>query len=112
MTPLGLCIVPTLVQVGQCAFCPSNPTQSKMQANVKVLSPRNKCTQRSVRGQSSDFHPPILVPIREAARLLGMGKTRTYELVDAGALEARKLGNLTMITMDSIRRFVDALPKR
>jgi hypothetical protein len=41
-----------------------------------------------------------------------MGKTRTYELVDAGALEARKLGNLTMITMDSIRRFVDALPKR
>jgi excisionase family DNA binding protein len=53
-----------------------------------------------------------LVPIREAARLLGIGKTRAYELVDAGALEARKLGNLTMITMDSIRRFVDGLPKR
>jgi excisionase family DNA binding protein len=53
-----------------------------------------------------------LVPIKEAARLLGIGKTRTYELANAGALEARKLGNLTMITMDSIRRFVDGLPSR
>jgi excisionase family DNA binding protein len=55
---------------------------------------------------------PMLIPVTEAARLLSLGRTRIYELIDAGDLEARKLGKLTMITMDSVRRFVDGLPRK
>ena len=56
--------------------------------------------------------PPILVPVTKAARLLSLGRTRIYELLGQGSLEARKLGKLTMITTASIQKFVDELPRR
>ena len=56
--------------------------------------------------------PPILVPVTEAARLLSLGRTRIYELIGDGSLEARKLGKLTMVTTASIQRFVNGLPRR
>lgn len=53
---------------------------------------------------------PMVYRIPEAKRMLGIGHTRIYELIACGALDARKLGGCTVITHESMRRFVDNLP--
>jgi excisionase family DNA binding protein len=54
---------------------------------------------------------PLLYRPKEACRTLGIGPTKLYELIGAGALDARKLGGRTAITGDSIRRYAQNLPK-
>jgi hypothetical protein len=39
------------------------------------------------------------------------GKTKIYELVGAGILDARKAGKITLITGESVERYVESLPK-
>lgn len=43
--------------------------------------------------------------------LLNLGTTSIYKLIKSGTLDARKLGNQTRITGESIKAFIDALPK-
>jgi excisionase family DNA binding protein len=45
---------------------------------------------------------PLVVSPKEAARLLDIGVTKTYELIVAGELEAYKDGSARKITMRSI----------
>jgi hypothetical protein len=51
---------------------------------------------------------PILVRPREAARLAGVGLTRLYELLNADALESRKLGRARLVSVASIERLGQA----
>ena len=50
---------------------------------------------------------PLAVDIREAARLLGCGRTLIYELISSGQLCAVKIGRLTRIPMAGLRRLVE-----
>jgi hypothetical protein len=59
-----------------------------------------------------------LLPIRPlnsipyTGMLLGdIRKTKVYELIKLGLLDARKLGPLTRITGESIKALIDSLPK-
>lgn len=52
-----------------------------------------------------------LIPRKAAFGMLGVGPTKGHELINAGALDARKIGEKTVITMASIRRFVASLPR-
>jgi hypothetical protein len=50
--------------------------------------------------------------VRYTGLLLGdLGPTKIYALVKCGQLKARKLGNQTRITGDSIKAFIESLPK-
>jgi excisionase family DNA binding protein len=51
-----------------------------------------------------------LVSVREAAVLMGMGKTALYEMIEAGQFPARRLGRRIRILPADIDRFVSALP--
>jgi len=52
----------------------------------------------------------ILRP-KEAARRLGVGHTKFYELVNEGRLRLVRLGERSVgVTEDELNRFVDALP--
>jgi excisionase family DNA binding protein len=42
---------------------------------------------------------------------LGVGRSKVYELVRAGKLDARKLGNRTVITEESADAFLESLPR-
>jgi hypothetical protein len=53
---------------------------------------------------------PVLIQRLEAFRLIGVGTTKGQELINAGLLDARKLGTKTLVTTASIRAFVEALP--
>ena len=46
---------------------------------------------------------PIFASINETARALGVGRTKIYELINAGRLETVKIGRRTLVRTDSIR---------
>ena len=49
---------------------------------------------------------PICVRVNEAARMIGVGSTKLYELIAAGEIETVKLGKATRITTASLHDLV------
>jgi excisionase family DNA binding protein len=49
---------------------------------------------------------PICVTVNEAARMIGVGRTKLYELIASGEIEAVKLGKSTRITTSSLHKLV------
>lgn len=49
---------------------------------------------------------PICVRINDAARMIGVGRTKLYELISAGELETVKIGNATRITTASLHELI------
>ncbi len=63
-------------------------------------------------------HPPapqrggkLLYKTREAKAALSCGQERLYQLINSGALEARREGHRTYITAESLESFVASLPR-
>ena len=54
---------------------------------------------------------PINLSIVDAARTLGIGRSKLYELINAGDLETVKLGTRTLVRVASIKAFSDSLAK-
>lgn len=48
---------------------------------------------------------------RETQQIIGISHATLYRLIAAEKLDARKLGGKTLITADSIERFIAELPK-
>lgn len=51
------------------------------------------------------------VTIGEAVRCFGIGRTKLYELIHSGDIEAFKLGRRTLLRTESVRAFIDRLPR-
>ena len=49
---------------------------------------------------------PICVKVNDAARMIGVGRTKLYELIASGEIEAIKLGKSTRITTVSLHELV------
>lgn len=49
---------------------------------------------------------PICVKVNDAARMIGVGRTKLYELIASGEIEVVKLGKLTRITTASLHKMV------
>lgn len=54
--------------------------------------------------------PRLLLTVCEAARVLRISRAKTYELVRAGALPARKIGARTVVHWRDLEAFADKLP--
>ena len=50
--------------------------------------------------------PPILLTITEAARLLSIGRTLTYELIASGDLDVVHIGRAARVPLDAVHEFV------
>jgi excisionase family DNA binding protein len=46
----------------------------------------------------------------EVAKAIGIGRTRVYELIERGAIPARKLGAHTLVLRADLERYLDHLP--
>ncbi len=55
---------------------------------------------------------PICVRINDAARMIGVGRTKLYELISCGDLETVKIGNATRVTTASLHGLVRRRAKR
>jgi excisionase family DNA binding protein len=56
---------------------------------------------------SSSAHEPLAYSINEACRVSSLGRTRLYELIAEGQLEARRIGKRTLIPAESLRRLIN-----
>ncbi|HZU64590.1 MAG TPA: helix-turn-helix domain-containing protein [Novosphingobium sp.] len=62
---------------------------------------------QSMRVPAHACHPePLAYSIADACRVSSIGKTRLYQLINEGKLEARKLGKRTLIPAASLRRLI------
>ena len=52
---------------------------------------------------------PIFVSVPEASRKLGLGLTKTHELIAAGALRSAKFGSRRLVHIESIDALVASL---
>ncbi|ANY21140.1 Helix-turn-helix domain protein [Tsuneonella dongtanensis] len=50
---------------------------------------------------------PICVRVNDAARMIGVGRTKLYELISSGELETVKLGKATRVTTASLHELVE-----
>ena len=50
---------------------------------------------------------PICVRVNDAARMIGVGRTKLYELISSGELETIKLGKATRVTTASLHKLVE-----
>jgi hypothetical protein len=53
----------------------------------------------------------VFVSLDDFNRRFGVGRTKAYELIGAGAIEAVKVGRRTLIVLDSALRWAASLPK-
>lgn len=49
---------------------------------------------------------PLCVRVNDAARMIGIGRTKLYELISNGELEAVKIGKATRVTTASLHELV------
>ncbi len=54
---------------------------------------------------------PVAYTLANAIAASGIGRTRLYELLAAGTIEARKAGTRTLILGDSLRSYLASLPR-
>jgi excisionase family DNA binding protein len=52
---------------------------------------------------------PMLITMEQAAHRLGLGRSKTYELVLRGDLPSVSIGHSRRIDVDDLRRFVEQL---
>lgn len=52
----------------------------------------------------------LAVPILEAARRAGVGRSSLYEAINRGDLPLRKAGRRSLIRVDDLKAWIDALP--
>jgi excisionase family DNA binding protein len=55
---------------------------------------------------------PIAYRIADASKVVGLSRSRIYELIGEGALEARKIGNCTVIPAASLRALLANAPTK
>jgi excisionase family DNA binding protein len=51
---------------------------------------------------------PLAVPIPEAARMSGLGRSTIYAEISKGNLKIRKVGRRTIVMMTDLREFLDS----
>lgn len=54
----------------------------------------------------------LLLTANEAAGLLGLGRTKVYELMGAGLIESVKIGRSRRVTVTGVHEFLDRLRDR
>jgi excisionase family DNA binding protein len=52
---------------------------------------------------------PVLVSVDQAAKVVGLGKSKLYELLLSGELKSLKIGRRRLISMSALKEFVDDL---
>lgn len=50
---------------------------------------------------------PLCVRVNVAARMMGIGRTKLYELIGTGEVEAIKVGKVTLVTTASLIAMIE-----
>lgn len=58
----------------------------------------------------ADEHEPMAMRVADATKASGIGRSKLYELMAAGVIEARKCGKSTLIMTRSLKAYLNGLP--
>lgn len=53
---------------------------------------------------------PLALNVRSAAAYIGVGRTKIFELIAEGKIDARKAGTRTLVTVASLKAYLASLP--
>lgn len=62
-------------------------------------------SRKAVKAKMATNHLPVTISIKAAIERYGIGRTRLYELMDAGAIRAVKIGKRRLIVVESADAF-------
>ena len=82
-----------------------------MPFNSKHMCDPSSFMESHVQTPSPADRSPWAFPPKDACRQIGCGMTTLYQEIAAGRIEARKMGKKTLIPAESLRAYLDALPK-
>lgn len=63
---------------------------------------------RMIRQMTDQFLPTVLCSVADAARSLGIGKTKAYDLISRGQLDTVSIGTRRLVKVASIHQLVEA----
>jgi excisionase family DNA binding protein len=55
----------------------------------------------------TDALAPLAYSINEAARVTSLSRSRIYQLIAAGTIQTKKLGNRTLVPASSLRALIE-----
>lgn len=58
-----------------------------------------------------DRPEPLAYSVKDALTMIPCGTTHLYQEIAAGRIEARKMGKKTLIPAESLRAYLESLPK-
>ena len=60
-------------------------------------------------GKPQDLRPePLAVRVPEACRMIGIGRSKLYELIADGTIEVVKIGSITVIPVAQLRALLES----
>lgn len=67
---------------------------------------------RMLQGEMASIKPESLAyRVKDAARLMGIGRSKVFELIKEGHLPARKIGGATLVLRADIIAFLEGAPQ-
>jgi len=69
-------------------------------------------SQQATNGEGSPAIEPISVRMPDAVRMTGLSKSKIYQLIASGDIEAAKVGRATVIFVDSLKLFLRSRRKQ
>lgn len=61
---------------------------------------------------SSERYIPVALRVAEAARMVGLGRSKFYELIASGDIETVKVGRCTLVPLESLYTLIDKARER
>lgn len=72
-----------------------------------MIAPEQARSGANEEDERTDDMKPVLVSIADAARMLGIGKTKAYALIQEQELDTVLIGTRRLVTISSIERLVE-----
>ena len=97
-------ILDLLEDMSRHPYQPPEAGQSSASPSSPARTPQGKPAAPIPQAVTPEQPPPMLVSIKEARRLIGVGNTRIYDLINAGALETIRIGKRRMVRYSSLQK--------
>lgn len=55
---------------------------------------------------------PLLVPVNDGAKILGLGRSKFYEEAKQGRIQLVKVGRKSLVSVASLKAFADSLTQK
>lgn len=85
------------------SIAPAGPRQGSGQSARETLLRSTPSTKAALEVRVSAV---VLLTVEDAAEALALGRTKIYELLDAGLLRSVKIGRARRIPLDAVHEFV------